>query len=190
MNSGSSDNGNELRAVFTWLHRLEPPGPMPHPPLTGQLALMRVEFMPIGFYRFLLDSVGGRYHWVQRMRLDNEVVRSLLDAKTTEIFVLYLQGAPAGFFEIDRRREGTAHIVHFGLMAHAQGRHLSGWFLHAALDAAWREDTERITIGTTSLDHPAALRLYQRFGFTVTERSQGTIRPLARNERIDRLLAD
>ncbi|RLQ88031.1 GNAT family N-acetyltransferase [Notoacmeibacter ruber] len=178
---------SELKAVFTWLQRTEPPGPMPPAPLAGQMALMRVSNVPLAFYRFLLDQIGRNHHWVQRMRLPDDTLRSILDASTTDIAVLYLDGAPAGLFEIDRKRDGVAHIVHFGLMAHAQGRKLSRWFFHAALSAAWNEGTERVTIGTTSLDHPAALRLYQRFGFEVTERSQGTIRPLSEPERFQKL---
>ncbi len=190
MSVASSEKASELKAVFTWLQRTEAPGPMPNAPLAGQLALIRADFMPMAFYRFLLDSVGRPHHWVQRMRMPDGALRAILDASTTDIFVLYFEGTPAGFFEIDRRQEGTAHIVHFGLMPHAQGRQLSGWFFQSALNAAWREGTKRITIGTTSLDHPAALRLYQRFGFEVTERSQGTIRPLSLRERTERLVTD
>ncbi|WP_253381006.1 GNAT family N-acetyltransferase [Notoacmeibacter sp. MSK16QG-6] len=148
---------------------------------------MRATAIPVAYYRFLLDQVGHNHYWVQRMRLTDAAVRQILDAETTDISVLYLDGAPAGFFEIDRKRDGVAHIVHFGLIEHAQGRNLSPWFFHAALSAAWEGATERVTIGTTSLDHPAALRLYQRFGFEVTERSQGTIRPLSAKERAEKL---
>lgn len=178
----------ELKAVFTWLEKTTPPGNTIAAPLAERLALMRAPNMPMEFYRFLIDRIGGPYHWVQRMRLPENALRIILDADTTEIFVLYLEGVPAGFFEIDRRGRDTAHIVHFGLMEHARGRRLSGWFLHTALEAAWTEGTERITIGTTSLDHPSALRLYQRFGFVVTERTSGSVIPLTEQERRDCLL--
>ncbi len=187
VSTATGGKNGELKAVFTWLELVQPPGHMPPAPLTGQLALMRVQQMPIAYYRFLLDQVGHDHYWVQRMRLSDVSIRAILDAPTTHISVLYLDGAPAGFFEIDSKRDGVAHIVHFGLIDHAQGRNLSPWFLHAALSAAWEEGTERVTIGTTSLDHPAALRLYQRFGFVVTERSHGTIRPLSAQERLEAL---
>ena len=44
---------------------------------------------------------------------------------------------------------------------------LGSWMLRTAVHMGWdREGTERMTVETCSLDHPRALGLYQRAGFT------------------------
>src|SRR3546814_14175047 len=56
-----------------------------------------------------------------------------------EVFVLYGDGAPAGYFELDRRGQaavnrGTIDLAYFGLMPHGVGRGLGRYLLHAALE--------------------------------------------------------
>ena len=39
-------------------------------------------------------------------------------------------------------------------------------FLNWAIDSAWTGGTTRLTVNTCTLDHPKALQIYQRAGFT------------------------
>ncbi len=74
----------------------------------------------------------------------------------TEIEVLYADGSPAGFFELDLSRlPHRAEIRYFGLVPEFQGRGLGGFFLSCAIDAAWAHDPEKLTINTNTLDSPA-----------------------------------
>ena len=41
-------------------------------PVNIQTALMRVAEIPPAYYRFLYLQVGRRWHWVDRLRLDDE----------------------------------------------------------------------------------------------------------------------
>jgi GNAT superfamily N-acetyltransferase len=79
-----------------------------------------------------------------RLRMDDETLLAAIHADTTEIYVLYLDGAPAGFFEVNRADPAVTDLAYFGLMPHAAGRGLGRWFLSRAIEACWantpRED--------------------------------------------------
>ena len=92
-----------------------------------------------------------------------------------EIYVLYGNGTPAGMAEIDRRHERAIDIAYLGVMPEFLGQGLGRYLLGAAIDIAWSHAPEKVTVNTCNLDHPKALTLYQRFGFTPVERVQKRI---------------
>ncbi|ESY27751.1 hypothetical protein X747_32865 [Mesorhizobium sp. LNJC384A00] len=81
--------------------------------------------------------------------------------------VLLIEGAPTGFFDLDRRDHETVEVVYFGLMEHVAGRGFGKWLLSEAIAAAFSADVRCIVLKTCSLDHPAALAIYQKAGFRV-----------------------
>ena len=171
-----------LRAVVTRLKMEGEPSHYPHAPLGQSLALMRAENIQPHFYRYLYDRVGRDWHWTAALRLEDSELEKRLQDPANEVQVLYLDGAPAGFFEL--REEGDAcRLVHFGLMTHAMGRGLASWFLGCAIRAAWSRSKSQITVETCTLDHPAALPLFQRAGFTPVERREEELVPLTADER-------
>ncbi len=80
--------------------------------------------------------------------------------------MLYLDGAPAGFFDINPHQPDETEIAYFGMMEHATGLGLGRWFLGAAIEAAWATEPKQVVVQTCTLDHPAALPLYQKLGFS------------------------
>ena len=92
-----------------------------------------------------------------------------------EILVLYRNGAPAGFAELDRRQEGQIELAYFGLMPEAIGQGLGVWLLHEIIDIAWSCEPERLWLHTCTHDHPRALPLYQRAGFAPYRQETRTI---------------
>ena len=91
------------------------------------------------------------------------------------IYVLYKEGWPAGFAEIDWRRRPLAEVKFFGLVPEAQGAGLGRWFLRQVLDLVWSAAPERVIIETCTMDAPQALRMYQRAGFSVYDQGRGVI---------------
>jgi GNAT superfamily N-acetyltransferase len=57
-------------------------------------------------------------------------------------------------------------LAYFGLIPRYTGRGLGWYFLNWAIDTAWTGGTTRLTVNTCTLDHPKALQIYQRAGFT------------------------
>src|SRR3546814_3125368 len=110
---------------------------------------------------------------------DSERAGILADDRV-EVFVLHVDGTPAGYFELDRRDQpggtgGTIDLAYFGLMAHCVGRGRGRYLLHAAIEHAWSYAPERLTVNTNTMDHPRALPLYQKLGFTLYRQEEQEI---------------
>ncbi len=156
----------KVRFTITYLEMTERPALAPvHPPIKTKYALMLAEQPTVGFYRYLYNSVGGDWRWWYRRQMSDAELAGILADEGVEVFVLYVDGAPAGYFELDRREEPTIDLAYFGLMPHCVGRGLGRYLLYSAIEQAWSYEPERLTVNTNTMDHPRALPLYQRMGF-------------------------
>ena len=171
-----------LKAHITRLEMTAPPRQSIALPVNITAAVMRVPEIPLAYYRFLYDQVGRRWHWVDRLRLSDDKLRAILHDKRTEIAVLYVNGAPGGFYEFFRQDADMVDFCHFGLMEHALGLGVGKWFLLQALYAAWAHEPKTVTVTTNNLDHPRAIQLYQMFGFSPVSTSDALVRPLSDDE--------
>lgn len=143
-----------------------------------RLAIMRAVEMPVHYYRYLYEQVGRKHHWMMRRVQTDAEVAAAIHADTTEIHVLYAEGCPAGFVEIDLSAlPATADIVYFGLIDDFQGRGLGKFFLSEAIATAWAHGPEKVTIHTNTLDSPRALQLYQKMGFVPVGWSEEEVEP-------------
>ena len=166
----------KLACTITYLEMTERPtrGPAPLPHGLAA-ALLRVRRPSVAFYRFLYNSVGADWLWYERRALDDTALRAIIEDEGVEIFVLYVEGAPAGFAELDRRRPPDIELAYFGLLPAFMGRGLGAYLLGAAVECAWAHEPERLWLHTNSLDHPKALSLYQRHGFKPYKQEQKII---------------
>jgi GNAT superfamily N-acetyltransferase len=160
--------------TVTYLEMFERPPPVPAPPPLGKLALMRAEACTVAFYRFLYETVGTPWVWFERRTWSDEALAAELAKPTTEIFVLYAGGVPAGYFELDAAQPHETLLAYFGLAPDFIGRRLGPFLLNAAIENAWSRPIERFWVHTCTFDHPRALPLYQRAGFTVYARRAAT----------------
>jgi GNAT superfamily N-acetyltransferase len=157
----------ELLARITHLEMHAQPGQRIHAPMGFALALMRVEAMPLHFYRYLYEVIGRPHHWQMRRGLGDDELSAIVHAEATAIEVLYCDGAPAGYFELDfAAMPESAEIKYFGLVPDFQGRGLSRFLLSSAIFSAWDRKPAKVTIETNTLDSPRALQLYQTMGFS------------------------
>lgn len=173
-----------LKTVVTHLEMKERPHAYAPLPLNRKIALIKADNIPLHFYRYLMYRTGKRWHWVMRLRMSDAELASIVHAPTTDIFVLSVDGAPAGFFEIERKDPEIGEISYFGLMDHAIGTGLGRWFLSAAIESAWRHDPKKVIVHTCTLDHPAALGLYQKLGFSPAARGEAVLLPLSDEDHL------
>jgi ribosomal protein S18 acetylase RimI-like enzyme len=151
--------------VITYLEQRERP-PLPRiEPVADKLALLRADVPTVSFYHYLYDAVGRVWIWTDRKKLDDEALREIIQDPLVDVIVLYVDGAPAGYYELDRRAMPDIDLAYFGIMPEFIGRRLGPYLLGQAIDAAWRHQPRRLTVNTCTLDHPKALPIYQRFGF-------------------------
>jgi len=174
--SAPASDGNEIEVTVTFLEmKARPQRPMtPAPPLN--LAVLHAEQPSIAFYRFLYNTVGERWLWWERRELSDAVLARIVQDPRVEVYVMYVDGAPGGFAEIDRRDPSAANLAYFGLMPEQIGRGLGPFLLDWAIDAAWQGGARRLLVNTCTLDHPKALGLYQRCGFRAIRREDVRIK--------------
>ena len=138
----------------------------PPPALNNPLMLLRAERPTISFYRYLYNTVGAQWLWYERRSLSDDALSAIIHDEQDFIYVLHVGGVPAGFVELDCRDMPNIEIAYFGLMPEFIGRGLGGRLIDWALESAWDRNPDRVWIHTCNLDHPAALPLYQKVGFT------------------------
>lgn len=156
----------KIECVITTLEMTEPPSAPPAPlPLVSKLALMRAERPSVPFYRFLYNTVGADWLWYERRLMDDVALSAVIHDAGVEVYVLYIGGVPAGYGEIDRRREPEIEIAYLGLTPEFIGRGLGRYLMRWIVDQVWTYGPERVWAHTCNLDHPRALNMYQRSGF-------------------------
>lgn len=145
------------------------------PPPALPVSIVRARQPPVHFYRYLYETVGGGYVWVERRKLDDEALAAIIQDDGVELYVIHVDGVPAGYGELDFRTPGVADLAYFGLIPEFVGRGIGRYFLDQLISIAWSRAIERMTVNTCTLDHPSALPLYQKAGFEPVARRQTVI---------------
>ena len=76
-----------------------------HPPANVRVALMHSEKPPVHFYRYLYNKVGEGLYWIDRKKMPDGELAEAIHGEGIDLFMAYVDGAPAGFFELDAARE-------------------------------------------------------------------------------------
>lgn len=156
----------EIETVITFLEMTSPPSAPPPPPPMGPLAIMLAENPTVSYYRYLYNTVGADHLWWERRIISDDDLQSAIQADNIDLFVLYVAGVPAGYFELGTFEDGKRiELVYFGLIPEFIGQGYGAYLLRTAVDEAWLRGPERLTVHTCNLDHPNALQVYQRCGF-------------------------
>jgi GNAT superfamily N-acetyltransferase len=154
-----------LAVIRTYLEMLSPGDLSPAREPASGLRIERIGSCPPSFFRYLYTEVGRAYHWTDRLGwTDSEIAAYLGDGSVT-LHVLYVNHAPAGYYELRRYTDGSVEIAYFGLLPEFTGRRLGGWMLTRAVEDAWARGASRVWLHTCTLDHASALPNYQKRGF-------------------------
>ncbi len=170
MNPKSSPK--RIPTTVTFLEMTARPTMPPPPQPPGKNAMLLAEDPPIHFYRYLYDAVGRGHYWVERHKLEDEALTAYLTDPQVQLYVLYVDGCPAGMSELDLRNPSMALLAYFGLIPDYIGRRLGHYFLYQTVLNAWASPIDVLRVNTCTLDHPRALPLYQRVGFTAYAREE------------------
>ena len=170
--------GERVDVTITYLRQTAPPTRQTSFTPKG-VAILRALNPPTHYYRYLYDLVGRPFHWVSRRTLNDAALSEIIKNERVHIYVLYHEGSPIGFSELDARSENTVEIRFFGIDQNFHGRGLGRYFLNQTLALAWALAPSEVRLETCTLDHPAALPLYQKLGFTVFDQQKGQVELIA-----------
>ncbi len=159
-------NMRELQTVVTYLEMKAETIHHVAAPSNLKLMLLRAENITLDFYRFLYDAVGRNFNWYDRRYFTDAELTAAIHSEGVEVWVLYVGGQPAGYFELVPREDNVMELEYFGIIPVFQGRGLGKWLLAEAIRAAWAREPDKLIVETNSLDGPRALPLYQKMGFT------------------------
>tara|TARA_Y100000294_G_scaffold79287_1_gene74565 strand:- start:75 stop:671 length:597 start_codon:yes stop_codon:yes gene_type:complete len=166
-----------LEVTFTYLEMRKPADPVPYQgPTIDNLTVLRAVEPTISFYRYLYNHVGGPCLWYERRALSDGQLKTILIDPGVHVYVLYANGVPAGYAELDTRGKNDIEVAYFGLLPEFIGRKLGPWFLNWTLQRAWSRNPARLWVNTCTLDHPVALTVYRHAGFTPFREETATIR--------------
>jgi GNAT superfamily N-acetyltransferase len=155
----------KLESIITHLEMMARPSRPFRSPPRDDLSLARAERPTVSFYRYLYNTVGDPWLWVDRRKLDDATLAAIVQDPAVEVYVVYVRGVPAGYVELDRRVPGDIELAYLGIIPDFIGQKLGPYLLDWAIDRAWSYGPRRFWVHTCTLDHPGALPMYERAGF-------------------------
>jgi GNAT superfamily N-acetyltransferase len=161
--------------VVTYLEMTAPPARPPAAAPAPGVEVRRAVAPTTSFYRYLYDTVGGPWTWIERRHLADATLAAIIRDPAVEVHVLWVEGVPAGYVELDGRRPPDLEIAYFGLVPEFLGRGLGRFLVDWAVDHAWRTRPARLWVHTCDVDRPRALPLYQKAGFRIYQTRSETV---------------
>ena len=128
---------------------------------------------PIAHKRYisLYRTVGDAFKWTDRLKLNEKELDALINKDATHIFVLLADKREVGFTELLVEKD-YVELQYFGLFTEEIGKGYGKSFLQKAIEKAWSYDKDKVQLNTCDLDHPGALALYLKMGFSEVRRKK------------------
>src|SRR5690606_23703899 len=120
----------------------------------GDVSVARRHPCEPELWRYLYSTVGAAYQWVDRLPWTEDQIRAYLEDPAVSLWIMTVDEAVAGYFELRQEDDGSVEIVYFGLLPGFAGRGLGGYLLTDAVERAWSLGARRVWLHTCSLDHP------------------------------------
>jgi GNAT superfamily N-acetyltransferase len=140
-----------------------------------RVAFARRDGISVDQYRRLYEAVGARWQWIDRNAWSNQRLAAHLARPDIVVWECCVAGDSAGFFELERRDDGSIEIAYFGLVDAFIGQGLGKVMLTRAVEEAWTLGASRVWLHTCTLDSPHALPNYKGRGFEEVRRETYTV---------------
>ena len=116
------------------------------------------------YARFLYRGVGYPWNWTRRAGWSYAKWERYLADEGGEIWVAYVGGTVAGYFELVDEGDNGMEIRQFGMFPSFTGRGLGGHLLCDAVEHGRSIGSGRVWLHTCTADHPHALANYRARG--------------------------
>lgn len=137
--------------------------------------LVQAEIPSPELNRFLYTAVGGEWFWIDRLSWSYDRWSAHLERPEIEIWVLYSQGTPAGYIELEAQPGDVVEVAYLGLLPGFIGKGLGRFLLSSAIGRAWEIGGAKVWLHTCTLDHPKALGFYQASGLRVVKEEKSAV---------------
>jgi len=117
----------------------------------------RIRRCPASLFQSLDTGVGRQYGWLDRRSWSDDESHRHLANPAVSIWVMRMQDAPAGYFELRMEPDGSTELAYFGLFVEFIGQGLGKHLLSVAVEQAFGLGARRVWLHTCTLDNPAAL---------------------------------
>src|SRR5687767_4324840 len=140
--SSQRDDG-KLDVTVTCLQMLDRRvRPALEPPARG-LLILRAHRPTVSCSRYLYNTFGEPWLWMDRRKLDDQALAAIVQHEQVEVFVLYKEGVPAGYCELDLRKMPDLELAYFGILPEFIGQRLGPYLLDQAIEIAWSRNPGR-----------------------------------------------
>jgi len=85
------------------------------------------------FNRFLYHYVGAPWGWSDKLSWTDARWQDYVENPRLRTWIGYLDGSPAGYFELQQQEEGNVEIAYFGLVERFMGMGFGGYLLTQAI---------------------------------------------------------
>lgn len=120
-------------------------------------------------YLEMYTNVGEKYGWSQRLLMEKAQLISLLKKNSVSIFLYFIDGVNAGYFEIDFSVSNKAEIVYLGLTPDYIGKGYGKSIMYEAIRKASEGGKNLVWLHTCEFDHYKALDTYMKAGFELVK---------------------
>jgi GNAT superfamily N-acetyltransferase len=157
----------EVEVVRTYLELRSPEQlrPVSEDATDSSVAFVHRPAIGVAQYRRLYEAVGYRWYWRDRNAWSDERLAAHLARPEISVWECLVDGESAGYFELERRDDGSVEIAYFGLIETFVGRGAGKAMLTRAAREAWALGANRVWLHTCTLDSPRALPNYKARGF-------------------------
>lgn len=153
--------------VKTWF--LEFPKDKAIPESTKGITVEPWKMPEVKDYLAMYTNVGEEYGWSQRLMMEKNQLISLLQRNSVSIFLYYINGVNAGYFEIDFSDPSKAEIVYLGLTPEYVGKGYGKSIMFEAIRKGSQGGKNLVWLHTCEYDHEKALDTYLKAGFEMVK---------------------
>ena len=136
-------------------------------PVPEGAVIVKMKRPTLSFYRYLYGQVGAAHMWTDLLTIDDDALLAQIHSEKTAIYLLSVDGVPAGYGQLDLNAWPSVELAYFGLIPDFIGRGYGRYFLEWMIQEGWDLGLERLWLHTCTLDHPKALPNYKKQGFSV-----------------------
>ena len=160
---------SQIAAIVTFLEMRTPAPPRAVSPT--HLSYERFGPKDTTAYRTLYRAVGEQWGWASRLEWsDAQLEQHFKDASVAAFHVTDNNGT-VGIVELDARAPNETELAFFGVVAERIGAGHAAIMMDFAIAHAFARPIARLFVHTCTLDHPAALRFYEKSGFRAFKRA-------------------